>query len=158
MNFLRQEQEKRGINCDYAPHRQKEPGRNLHHWEKYGKDSFRPSARRGKGREFPAQTDELPAPLRNLPTARIPIRTCPCASPNSAPSTATSRAGTARQWSRVRGFTQDDAHIFCTPEQVKENSSTCWTSQGGAREWASRTLPPKSPCAIRKRRKIHRYG
>ena len=34
-------------------------------------------------------------------------------------------SGTLHGIMRIRGFTQDDAHIFCTPEQVQEEVSAC---------------------------------
>ena len=46
-----------------------------------------------------------------------PIASCRCGSSSSALSTATSVRGAARA-DAVRGFTQDDAHIFCTREQI----------------------------------------
>ena len=38
------------------------------------------------------------------------------------------RSGVLHGMLRVRGFTQDDAHVFCTPEQVTARSTVWWTS------------------------------
>ena len=35
------------------------------------------------------------------------------------------RSGTMHGLLRVRGFTQDDAHIFCTPEQIEDEIVNC---------------------------------
>ena len=50
--------------------------------------------------------------------ARTPTATCRSATPSPACCTATSRRGTLHGLLRVRHFAQDDAHIFCTEEQV----------------------------------------
>ena len=69
------------------------------------------------------QADELPVPHPDLQDAICAaIATCRCAGPSWARSTATSAAGVLHGLLRVRGFTQDDAHIFCTPEQIEDES------------------------------------
>jgi len=50
-------------------------------------------------------------------------RTCRSATPSSAPSTAHERSGVLHGMLRVRGFTQDDAHVFCTPSRARRRSS-----------------------------------
>ncbi len=73
------------------------------------------------GQPLSGQADELPGPHHDLPVAaRTATASCRCASPSSAPSTATSASGVLHGMLRVRGFTQDDAHIFCTPEQLAD--------------------------------------
>ena len=81
-------------------------------------DRLRRAARRERG--IPAQADELPAPHPDLRgRSRAATATCRCGWPSSAPSTATSSRASCRGMTRVRGFTQDDAHLFCTHEQVR---------------------------------------
>ena len=65
------------------------------------------------------QADELPEPLRDLRVtpAQLP-RAARGAWPTSVASIATSAAASSTASSRVRTFCQDDAHIFCTREQV----------------------------------------
>ena len=67
------------------------------------------------------QADELPDAQPDLPVARrAATASCRCGSSSSAPSTATRRAGALQGLTRVRGLTQDDAHIYVTPEQVQD--------------------------------------
>ena len=63
------------------------------------------------------EADELPLPRADLQPgpAHLP-RTAAAAWPSSAPATATSRPGALHGIMRVRAFTQDDAHIFCTED------------------------------------------
>ena len=49
--------------------------------------------------------------------AQLP-RAAACATPSSAPSTASSARACCTACMRVRGFTQDDAHLFCRPDQL----------------------------------------
>ena len=65
------------------------------------------------------QADELPGPHPDLQAGpQDAIATCRCGLPNSARAIATSRPARCTACMRVRGFTQDDAHIFCTEEQM----------------------------------------
>ncbi len=65
------------------------------------------------------QADELPVAHSHLQVAgSAPTASCRCACSSSAPSTATSGPGVVHGLTRVRGITQDDAHIFCTREQM----------------------------------------
>ncbi|MDR1763544.1 MAG: threonine--tRNA ligase [Dysgonamonadaceae bacterium] len=90
------------------------------HWAKYGKDSFRPITTPEEGEEyllkpmncphhceiykaFPRSYKELPLRLAEFGTVYR-----------------YEQSGELHGLTRVRGFTQDDAHIFCMPEQVKE--------------------------------------
>ena len=53
------------------------------------------------------------------------------------------RAGVLHGLMRVRGFTQDDAHIFCTPSRSRTRSARCCASRSpSGRPSASRTSPP----------------
>ena len=86
------------------------------HWGKYRENMF---VTETEEREFGAQADELPRPRAPVPDERTgATATCRCASPSPACCTATSSSGTLHGLLRVRHFTQDDAHIFCTEEQV----------------------------------------
>ena len=91
------------------------------HYAKYGKDSFQPIHTPDRGRGVPAQTDELSRTTARS-TRSNPARTriCRCVWRSSARSTATSRAGELHGLTRVRGFTQDDAHMFVRPDQLLE--------------------------------------
>ncbi|MCK7479806.1 MAG: hypothetical protein M0C28_22845 [Candidatus Moduliflexus flocculans] len=67
------------------------------------------------------QADELPLPHHDLQErASTPTATCPCAGPSSGTVYRYERSGALHGLMRVRGFTQDDAHIICTPEQIED--------------------------------------
>ena len=73
-----------------------------------------------------AQADELPGPLpRSTPTAPTATASCRCGWPRRVCSTATSSTGALHGLLRVRMFSQDDAHIFCTPEQIEAEVLGC---------------------------------
>ena len=66
-----------------------------------------------------AQADELPGPRADLQVGTCAATaTCRCATASSASATATSRRGALHGIMRVRGFTQDDGHVFCTEDQI----------------------------------------
>ena len=74
-----------------------------------------------QGQDYYLEADELPDAQPDLPRAGdAATGSCRCAWPSSARSTATRRRGTLSGLTRVRGLTQDDAHIYVTPEQVKD--------------------------------------
>ena len=115
------------------------------HWGKYQREHVR---HRRRGPRVRRQADELPrprAPVRRCSAA--PTATCPCATPSRACCTATSPRGTLHGLLRVRHFAQDDAHIFCTEEQV--------AGRGRAAAWSSPSRPTgcsASRCASSSRR------
>ena len=59
--------------------------------------------------------------------SRTATATCRCGWRSSAPSIAGSKSGELGGMTRVRGFTQDDAHLFCTEEQVPRKCSAAWS-------------------------------
>ena len=69
--------------------------------------------------DFCHQAHELPRRHAGLQAASpTATATCPCAWASWALCTATSSSGALHGLMRVRCFTQDDAHIFMTPEQI----------------------------------------
>ena len=60
-----------------------------------------------------------------MPTGCAAIATCRCGWASWARCTATSAPACCNGLFRVRGFTQDDAHIFCTPEQIEDEVVNC---------------------------------
>ena len=75
--------------------------------------------RRGRGQNARGQADELPVPCADLPPGRsAPIANCRCGSRSSGPAIATNPPARCTGIMRVRAFTQDDAHIFCTEDQI----------------------------------------
>jgi threonyl-tRNA synthetase len=68
-----------------------------------------------------AQADELPGPRADLQARPEKLsRVCRCGSPNSACVHRYEPSGALHGLMRVRGFTQDDAHVFCTEEQLED--------------------------------------
>ncbi len=66
-----------------------------------------------------------PAHFRSTTTSGTPTATCPSATPSRGCCIATSLSGVLHGLLRVRHFTQDDAHIFCTEDQVQEEVVQC---------------------------------
>ena len=76
------------------------------------------------GEPLLAQAHELSAPHQDLPVEAAELPICRCVWRNSAPYRF-EQSGELSGMTRVRGFTQDDAHIFCTPEQVADEFRGC---------------------------------
>ncbi|MCB9053023.1 MAG: threonine--tRNA ligase [Lewinellaceae bacterium] len=121
MNFLRQEQEKRGYKLVTTPHIGK---KDLYvtsgHWEKYGEDSFRPISTPREGEEFMLKPMNCPHHCEIYGHRPHSYKDLPLRIAEFGTVYRYEQSGELHGLSRVRGFTQDDAHIFCTPEQVKE--------------------------------------
>ena len=77
-------------------------------------------------RRIPAEADELPGPYPDLSSNSpksyrdLPVRYAELGNVYRY-----ERSGTMHGLLRVRGFTQDDAHIFCTPEQIESEVAAC---------------------------------
>ncbi len=119
-NFLRKEQEKQGYQMVMTPHiGKKELYQTSGHYEKYGEDSFRPIQTPKEGEEFLLKPMNCPHHceiygLRPRSYKELPLRLGEFGTVYRY-----EQSGELHGLSRVRGFTQDDAHIFCTTEQVK---------------------------------------
>ena len=120
MNFLKDEQEKRGYKLVTTPHIGK---KDLYvtsgHYEKYGEDSFQPIHTPKEGEEFLLKPMNCPHHCeiyghRPHSYKELPIRIAEFGTVYRY-----EQSGELHGLSRVRGFTQDDAHIFCTPDQLK---------------------------------------
>jgi len=90
------------------------------HYEKYGKDSFKPIHTPEEGEEFLLKPMNCPHHceiFRAFPRSykELPLRLAEFGTVYRY-----EQSGELHGLTRVRGFTQDDAHIFCTPDQVKE--------------------------------------
>jgi len=119
-DFLKKEQIKRGYQPVITPHIGK---KDLYvtsgHYEKYGEDSFQPITTPREGEEFFLKPMNCPHHCEiygNKPKSykELPVRIAEFGTVYRYEQT-----GELHGLTRVRGFTQDDAHIFCTPEQVK---------------------------------------
>ncbi len=120
MKFMREEQEKRGYKLVTTPHIGK---RELYeisgHWEKYGEDSFRPIQTPREGEEFLLKPMNCPHHCEIYARRPRSYRDLPLRIAEFGTVYRYEQSGELHGLSRVRGFTQDDAHIFCTPEQVE---------------------------------------
>ncbi|MEL6923408.1 MAG: threonine--tRNA ligase, partial [Bacteroidota bacterium] len=119
-NFLKEEQLKRGYQPVITPHLGKKVlYETSGHWEKYGEDSFSPIHTPREGEEFLLKPMNCPHHCEvyaNRPHSykELPIRIAEFGTVYRY-----EQSGELHGLTRVRGFTQDDAHIFCTPDQVK---------------------------------------
>ena len=120
MNFLRVEQEKRGYKLVTTPHiGRKELYITSGHYAKYGKDSFQPIHTPKDGEEFLLKPMNCPHHCEIYAHRPHSYRDLPLRIAEFGTVYRYEQSGELHGLSRVRGFTQDDAHIFCTPEQVK---------------------------------------
>jgi threonyl-tRNA synthetase len=121
MNFLREEQEKRGYKMVVTPHIGK---KDLYvtsgHYEKYGADSFQPINTPREGETFLLKPMNCPHHCEIYGHKPRSYKELPLRLAEFGTVYRYEQSGELHGLSRVRGFTQDDAHIFCMPEQVKE--------------------------------------
>ena len=120
--FLKQIQKRFGYQQVMTPHiGSKQLYITSGHWAKYGADSFRPIKTPQEGEEFMLKPMNCPhhcevykslAPhsYRDLPLRLAEFGTV----------YRYEQSGELHGLTRVRGFTQDDAHLFCRPDQIKE--------------------------------------
>jgi threonyl-tRNA synthetase len=121
MNFLREEQEKRGYKLVTTPHiGKKELYVTSGHYEKYGKDSFQPIHTPREDEEFLLKPMNCPHHCEIYAHRPHSYRDLPLRIAEFGTVYRYEQSGELHGLSRVRGFTQDDAHIFCAPEQVKD--------------------------------------
>ncbi|MBK9983330.1 MAG: threonine--tRNA ligase [Saprospiraceae bacterium] len=120
-NFLRKEQSKRGYQEVMTPHiGKKELYVTSGHYEKYGADSFQPIHTPKEGEEFLLKPMNCPHHCEIYGHKPHSYRDLPIRISEFGTVYRYEQSGELHGLSRVRGFTQDDAHIFCTPEQVRE--------------------------------------
>jgi len=119
--FLKKVQMKYGYEPVITPHiGQKELYVTSGHYEKYGKDSFQPIHTPAEGEEFLLKPMNCPHHCeiyRNKPHSYkdLPLRYAEFGTVYRY-----EQSGELHGLTRVRGFTQDDAHIFCRPDQLKD--------------------------------------
>jgi len=90
------------------------------HWEKYGADSFRPITTPQEGEEFMLKPMNCPHHCEIYKAEPRSYRDLPLRLAEFGTVYRYEQSGELHGLTRVRGFTQDDAHLFCRPEQVKE--------------------------------------
>ena len=121
MNFLKVEQEKRGYKLVTTPHiGRKELYVTSGHYAKYGKDSFQPIRTPKEDEEFLLKPMNCPHHCEIFAHKPHSYKELPMRIAEFGTVYRYEQSGELHGLSRVRGFTQDDAHIFCTTEQVKE--------------------------------------
>ncbi len=90
------------------------------HYEKYGKDSFQPIQTPAEGEEFLLKPMNCPHHCEIYKTRQYSYKDLPLRLAEFGTVYRYEQSGELHGLTRVRGFTQDDAHIFCRPDQVKE--------------------------------------
>jgi len=118
--FMRKAQIKAGYDPVVTPHI---GGKSLYvtsgHYEKYGKDSFQPIHTPDEGEEFLLKPMNCPHHCEIYKLKPRSYRDLPIRLAEFGTVYRYEQSGELHGLTRVRGFTQDDAHIFCQPEQVK---------------------------------------
>lgn len=119
--FLRKVQVQHGYEPVISPHiGQKELYVTSGHWEKYGKESFRPIATPVEGEEFMLKPMNCPHHCEMYKFKPRSYKDLPVRYAEFGTVYRYEQSGELHGLTRVRGFTQDDAHIFCRPDQLKD--------------------------------------
>lgn len=118
--FLRKVQLDQGYEPVITPHiGKKELYITSGHYEKYGKDSFQPITTPQEGEEFLLKPMNCPHHCEIYKSKPRSYKDLPLRLSEFGTVYRYEQSGELHGLTRVRGFTQDDAHIFCRPEQVK---------------------------------------
>jgi len=119
--FLKKAQKKAGYEMVITPHiGQKELYVTSGHYEKYGADSFQPIHTPKEGEEFLLKPMNCPHHCEIYNAKPFSYRELPKRYAEFGTVYRYEQSGELHGLTRVRGFTQDDAHIFCTPDQLDE--------------------------------------
>ena len=120
-NFLKAAQKKQGYEMVISPHiGQKELYETSGHYEKYGADSFQPILTPNEGEEFLLKPMNCPHHCEIYNSRPWSYKELPKRFAEFGTVYRYEQSGELHGLTRVRGFTQDDAHIFCTPDQLDE--------------------------------------
>lgn len=119
-NFLRMIQEKYGYQQVITPHiGSKQLYVTSGHYAKYGKDSYRPITTPDEGEEYMLKPMNCPHHCEIYAFKPRSYKDLPVRIAEFGTVYRYEQSGELHGLTRVRSFTQDDAHIFCMPEQVK---------------------------------------
>ncbi|MBR3291931.1 MAG: threonine--tRNA ligase [Bacteroidales bacterium] len=119
--FLRKVQKEYGYLQVITPHiGNKELYITSGHWAKYGKDSFRPITTPQEGEEYLLKPMNCPHHCEIYKSKPRSYRDLPLRFAEFGTVYRYEQSGELHGLTRVRGFTQDDAHLFCRPDQLKE--------------------------------------
>ena len=120
-DFLKRIQKKYGYQQVMTPHI---GGKQLYvtsgHYAKYGKDSFQPIHTPQEGEEFLLKPMNCPHHCEIFKSFPRSYKDLPLRFAEFGTVYRYEQSGELHGLTRVRGFTQDDAHLFCTPDQLKE--------------------------------------
>jgi len=120
-NFLKRAQRKAGYEQVITPHiGNKELYVTSGHYEKYGADSFQPIKTPDPNEEFLLKPMNCPHHCEIFKSKPRSYKDLPARFAEFGTVYRYEQSGELHGLTRVRGFTQDDAHIFCTQDQVKE--------------------------------------
>ena len=120
-NFLKAVQKVHGYQQVITPHiGQKELYVTSGHYAKYGADSFKPIKTPQEGEEFLLKPMNCPHHCEIFKSKPRSYKDMPVRLAEFGTVYRYEQSGELHGLTRVRGFTQDDAHIFCRPEQIKE--------------------------------------
>lgn len=121
VRFLQKAQEEAGYEQVITPHI---GHKNLYvtsgHYEKYGADAFQPIKTPQEGEEFFLKPMNCPHHCEIYKTKPRSYKDLPVRYAEFGTVYRYEQSGELHGLTRVRGFTQDDAHLFCRPDQVKE--------------------------------------
>ena len=119
--FLRKVQKAYGYLPVITPHiGQKELYVTSGHYAKYGADSFRPITTPQEGEEFLLKPMNCPHHCEIYRSKPHSYKDLPIRLAEFGTVYRYEQSGELHGLTRVRGFTQDDAHIYCRPDQLKE--------------------------------------
>jgi threonyl-tRNA synthetase len=120
-NFLRRAQVRAGYSPVITPHiASKELYVTSGHYAKYGKDSFQPIRTPDENEEFFLKPMNCPHHCEIYKTKPRSYKDLPLRLAEFGTVYRYEQSGELHGLTRVRGFTQDDAHIFCRPDQVED--------------------------------------
>lgn len=119
--FLRKAQKMAGYEQVVSPHiGHKDLYVTSGHWEKYGKDSFQPIHTPNQGEEYLLKPMNCPHHCEIYNSRPWSYKDLPKRFAEFGTVYRYEQSGELHGLTRVRCFTQDDAHIFCTPEQLDQ--------------------------------------
>ncbi len=120
-DFLKKAQQKAGYEMVVTPHiGHKELYVTSGHYAKYGEDSFQPIQTPNEGEEFLLKPMNCPHHCEIYKSNAWSYRDLPKRFAEFGTVYRYEQSGELHGLTRVRGFTQDDAHIFCLPDQLDE--------------------------------------
>ncbi|MGK0236113.1 MAG: threonyl-tRNA synthetase, partial [Psychroserpens sp.] len=120
-DFLKKAQKKAGYEMVITPHiAQKELYVTSGHYEKYGEDSFQPIRTPKEGEEFYLKPMNCPHHCEIYKNRQWSYKDLPKRYAEFGTVYRYEQSGELHGLTRVRGFTQDDAHLFCTPDQLDQ--------------------------------------